>query len=44
MMTIAREARDTPDVLRAAPHASYVRRLDETTAAKKPILRWTQAE
>ncbi len=44
MMTIAREARDTPDVLRAAPHASYVRRLDETRAAKKPILRWTPAE
>jgi len=44
MLTIAREAREKPDVLRAAPHASYVRRLDETTAAKKPILRWRPAE
>jgi len=44
MKTIAREAREKPDVLRAAPHATYVRRLDETTAAKKPILRWRAAE
>ncbi|MCJ7589066.1 MAG: aminomethyl-transferring glycine dehydrogenase subunit GcvPB [Candidatus Aminicenantes bacterium] len=44
MKTIAREAREKPDVLRAAPHATYVRRLDETTAAKKPILRWRPAE
>jgi len=44
MAAIAREARETPDVLRAAPHATYVRRLDETTAAKRPVLRWRPAE
>jgi glycine dehydrogenase subunit 2 len=44
MRTIAREAGETPDVLRTAPHASYVRRLDETRAAKQPILRWSPAE
>jgi len=44
MLTIASEVRERPDVLRAAPHATYVRRLDETTAAKKPILRWRPAE
>ena len=40
MTAIAREARETPDILRAAPHQSFVRRLDETAAAKKQILRW----
>ncbi|MFW6140831.1 MAG: aminomethyl-transferring glycine dehydrogenase subunit GcvPB [Acidobacteriota bacterium] len=40
MKQIAREAKDHPDVLRSAPHDSYVRRLDETKAAREPRLRW----
>jgi glycine dehydrogenase subunit 2 len=40
MKAIAREARENPEVLRAAPHATYVRRLDEVQAAKNPVLRW----
>jgi len=40
MKTIAREAAETPDVLKAAPHQTYVRRLDETAAARNPIVTW----
>ena len=35
---IAAEAKDTPDLLRAAPTRTKVRRLDETAAARKPCL------
>ena len=41
MKTIAREAEENPDLLKQAPHHTYVRRLDETTAARQPILKWT---
>jgi len=40
MKTIAREAKENPEVLRAAPHVTYVGRLDEVAAAKYPVLRW----
>jgi glycine dehydrogenase subunit 2 len=40
MQAIAREAKDTPDVVRAAPHKPLLSRLDETRAARQPILRW----
>jgi len=40
MKQIAREAKKNPDVLKSAPHDSYVRRLDETAAARDPKLRW----
>jgi glycine dehydrogenase subunit 2 len=40
MLAIAGEARDNPDLLHQAPVRSKVRRLDETTAARKPRLRW----
>jgi glycine dehydrogenase subunit 2 len=40
MKTIAREAGTDPDLLHAAPHQTYVRRLDETAAARNPILKW----
>ncbi len=38
MLSISREARENPELLKEAPHGSYVRRLDETTAARNPIL------
>jgi len=38
MKRIAEEAKEKPDVLTSAPHKSKVRRLDETTAARKPCL------
>ena len=37
---IAREAREEPELLKSAPHRPKVRRLDETTAARKPKLRY----
>ena len=43
MKRIAQEARDNPEVLKNAPHVSYVRRLDETSAARNPVLRWHQS-
>ena len=40
MKAIAREAVEDPEVLHAAPHVTYVRRLDETAAARNPVLKW----
>ena len=40
MARIVAEAADDPELLHAAPHDSPVRRLDETTAARQPNLRW----
>ena len=37
---IRREAQDDPDHVRAAPHNTRHSRLDETQAARKPVLRW----
>jgi glycine dehydrogenase subunit 2 len=38
LKAIAKEAESDPDLLRNAPHRTKVRRLDETTAARKPCL------
>lgn len=40
MKQIAREAKENSEELKTAPHHSYVRRLDETSAARNPVLRW----
>lgn len=40
MKKIALEAKENPEVLKSAPHHSYVRRLDETSAARNPVLKW----
>ena len=40
MQAIAREAADSPEVLKEAPHGRPVRRLDEVRAAKQPVLRY----
>ena len=40
LQQIAREAAEYPDLVRTAPHTTRLQRLDETTAARKPILRW----
>jgi len=40
MRGIAREAAETPEVVKTAPHTTRVSRMDEVTAARKPILRW----
>ena len=41
---IAAEAQRDPEMVKAAPHATFVSRLDETRAARRPILRWTKPE
>jgi glycine dehydrogenase subunit 2 len=40
LLEIAAEARSDPDTVRSAPHRTRLRRLDETLAARKPVLRW----
>jgi glycine dehydrogenase subunit 2 len=40
LIEIAREAETDPEIVRSAPHAAPVRRLDEATAARQPNLRW----
>jgi glycine dehydrogenase subunit 2 len=42
MIAIAGESRDNPELLHQAPVRSRVRRLDETTAARKPKLKWEE--
>jgi len=37
---IACEAEENPELIKTAPHTTRLQRLDETTAARKPILRW----
>jgi glycine dehydrogenase subunit 2 len=45
MQQIAREADESPEVIADAPYHTRVTRLDETAAARKPVLRWKpQAE
>ena len=39
MKTIAREAAESPELLKDAPHTRPVRRLDEVKAAKEPIVK-----
>jgi glycine dehydrogenase subunit 2 len=40
MLAIAEEARTDPEHVRTAPHRTRLARLDETRAARKPVLRW----
>ena len=40
MLQIAREAEETPDLVKNAPYTTPVLRLDEATAARKPELRY----
>jgi len=41
MIQIAKEAKTDPDLVKNAPHTTVVKRLDETTAARKPVLNCT---
>lgn len=40
MHKVAREAAETPDIVKNSPLTTLVRKLDETTAAKNPILNY----
>lgn len=43
MIQIAKEAEENPEIVQEAPHTTVVGRLDETTAARKPILRYQRS-
>jgi len=40
MRAISREAHEDPETVKTAPHQTRLRRLDETSAARNPVLRW----
>ena len=40
MIQIAKEAEESPEIVQEAPHTTVVKRLDETLAARKPVLRY----
>lgn len=40
MRTIAQEVEENPEIVQEAPHQTIVKRMDETTAARKPVLRY----
>jgi glycine dehydrogenase subunit 2 len=44
MRAIAQEALENPQLLLNAPHFTRIGRLDEATAARKPVLRWKPKE
>lgn len=39
---IADESKNSPDIVKTAPHNTIISRLDEALAARKPIVRYTQ--
>ena len=43
MKEIAREARETPEIVLKAPHTTPVKRVDEVGAARNLVLRWRPA-
>jgi len=44
MKAIAQEAIEEPELVKSAPHSTRLQRLDETAAARKPVLRWKPEE
>ncbi|HUI56949.1 MAG TPA: aminomethyl-transferring glycine dehydrogenase subunit GcvPB [Bryobacteraceae bacterium] len=43
MISIAKEVESDPQLVKTAPHGTRTSRVDEVTAARKPILRWKPA-
>ncbi|WP_339177909.1 aminomethyl-transferring glycine dehydrogenase subunit GcvPB [Oceanobacillus sp. FSL W7-1293] len=43
MTRIAKEAEEDPETVQEAPHHTIVKRMDEATAARKPILRYEES-
>lgn len=44
MIQIAREVEENPEIVQDAPHTTVIKRLDETKAARKPVLRYHKAD
>jgi glycine dehydrogenase subunit 2 len=42
MISIAKEAKENPQLLKMAPYTTSVRRLDEVKAARSPVLKYTK--
>lgn len=42
MLHIAEEVKSNPEIVQEAPHKTIVKRMDEATAARKPILRYSK--
>jgi glycine dehydrogenase subunit 2 len=40
LISIAREVETDPEIVRTAPHSTRTSRVDEVTAARRPVLRW----
>ncbi len=40
MIQIAKETEESPEIVQEAPHTTVIKRLDETLAARKPVLRY----
>ncbi|ODJ59812.1 aminomethyl-transferring glycine dehydrogenase subunit GcvPB [Brochothrix thermosphacta] len=40
MIQIAKEAEENPEIIQEAPHTTYIHRLDEAMAARKPQIVW----
>lgn len=40
LINIAKEAKEDPELLKKAPYTTPVRRIDEVTAARNPVLKW----
>lgn len=43
LIQIAREAEENPEMVQEAPHTTVVSRLDETRAARQPVLRYVKS-
>lgn len=43
-IAIAKEASETPELVKSAPHNTALRRLDEAAAARKPVLTWRKKD
>ncbi|MDQ0430065.1 glycine dehydrogenase subunit 2 [Planomicrobium stackebrandtii] len=44
MIQIAKEVEENPEIVQNAPHTTVISRLDETKAARKPVLRYYEGE
>ncbi|HWI48189.1 MAG TPA: aminomethyl-transferring glycine dehydrogenase subunit GcvPB [Rummeliibacillus sp.] len=43
MIQIAKEAEETPEIVQEAPHTTVISRLDETRAARHPVLKYQKS-
>ena len=44
MRSIAEEVESDPELVKTAPHSTRTTRVDETRAARQPIVRWKPPE